>query len=182
MYYKGQTVWITGASSGIGEAMSKAFFKEGANLILSSRREEVLQDVKKTLGGDQNRVYVLALDLTDPDSFDEKTQEALNAFAEFLNSIDINLAYVPSALFVVRFARLEFLYVLADRGYRPGQFMTGHLGQSNVRIVAHPAMPVAAAYTRRLHADDRAAARRRRVIDVTDLDGPAKRLENRCFH
>ena len=32
-----QLIWITGASSGIGEAMVKAFNEKGASLIISSR-------------------------------------------------------------------------------------------------------------------------------------------------
>ena len=50
MSYKNKTVWITGASSGIGEAFAKAFYKDGANLILSSRRKDELERVKKDLG------------------------------------------------------------------------------------------------------------------------------------
>ncbi|MFN1834988.1 SDR family oxidoreductase [Balneola sp. MJW-20] len=82
MFYKGKTVWITGASSGIGEALSRAFYNEGANLILSSRREEVLQEVKSTLGADDDRIFVLPLDLTQSDTFAEKTREALEHFGQ----------------------------------------------------------------------------------------------------
>lgn len=82
MYYQGQTVWITGASSGIGEALAKAYYKDGANLILSSRRTEVLHRVKQELGEEQDRVRVLQLDLTDSPSFDAKTEEALSFFGQ----------------------------------------------------------------------------------------------------
>jgi len=34
-----KVVWITGASSGIGEALVKLLSKEGAKIILSSRRK-----------------------------------------------------------------------------------------------------------------------------------------------
>ena len=37
-----KTVWITGASAGIGKALAIAFSKEGANLILSARRKNEL--------------------------------------------------------------------------------------------------------------------------------------------
>ena len=35
--YKDLTIWITGASSGIGEALTIAFAKRGARIILSGR-------------------------------------------------------------------------------------------------------------------------------------------------
>jgi len=82
MNYQGKTIWITGASSGIGEAFVRAFYKEGANLILSSRREESLQEVKKSLGEDTSNVKIVTLDLTNTDSFPEKTKEAFAAFGQ----------------------------------------------------------------------------------------------------
>jgi short-subunit dehydrogenase len=82
MNYQGKTIWITGASSGIGEAFTRAFYKEGANLILSSRRAEVLEEVKESLGDDTSNVKIITLDLTDTDSFTAKTKEALAAFVQ----------------------------------------------------------------------------------------------------
>lgn len=78
--YQGKTIWITGASSGIGKAFARAFYNEGANVILSSRREAVLKEVMDELGGDPQRVKVLPLDLTQSDTFDEKSREAIQAF------------------------------------------------------------------------------------------------------
>jgi|AntRauTorcE11897_2_1112592.scaffolds.fasta_scaffold00048_66 short-subunit dehydrogenase len=82
MNYQGKTIWITGASSGIGEAFARAFYNEGANLILSSRRDDVLQDVKESLGEDTSNVKIITLDLTDSESFPEKAKEAIAAFGQ----------------------------------------------------------------------------------------------------
>lgn len=82
MNYQGKTIWITGASSGIGEAFAKAFYKEGANLILSSRREDALMEVKESLGDATENVKIVTLDLTDTDSFPLKTEEAISAFGQ----------------------------------------------------------------------------------------------------
>lgn len=46
MKFRDKVVWITGASSGIGEALAYAFYRQGANLILSARRLAELERVK----------------------------------------------------------------------------------------------------------------------------------------
>ncbi|HAH50614.1 MAG TPA: short chain dehydrogenase [Balneola sp.] len=85
MKYTNKTVWITGASSGIGEALAKAYFREGANLILSSRREDALEKVRATLDDDHSRIKILTLDLSLSDTFVTKTADALSLFG----SIDV---------------------------------------------------------------------------------------------
>jgi short-subunit dehydrogenase len=59
MKFHNKVVWITGASSGIGEALAYAFAAEGALLVLSARREEELQRVAKSCGN----AYVLPFDM-----------------------------------------------------------------------------------------------------------------------
>lgn len=82
MTYKNKVVWITGASSGIGESFAKAFYKEGAKLILSSRREEALLEVRNSLGADDSTCKILPLDLADSNSLPGKAEEALALFGE----------------------------------------------------------------------------------------------------
>ncbi len=64
--FSGQVVWITGASSGIGEALALQFAQAGSKLVLSARRENELQRVKDrcTQAGARD-VLVLPLDVTD---------------------------------------------------------------------------------------------------------------------
>ncbi len=78
--FQDKVVWITGASSGLGEAMSYAFRREGARLILSSRNVAELERVRATCGGDEKEVAVLPLDLADVESLKSKAEQAEGVF------------------------------------------------------------------------------------------------------
>lgn len=80
MDFKDKVVWITGASSGIGEALAYAFSSEGAKLILSSRHAEGLERVRRNCPGDGREVVILPLDLADLPSLPQKVEQALAAF------------------------------------------------------------------------------------------------------
>jgi short-subunit dehydrogenase len=65
MRFAEKIVWITGASSGIGEALAVAFAGEGASVILSARREDNLRRVASRCG---TAALVLPFDVTDLDA------------------------------------------------------------------------------------------------------------------
>jgi short-subunit dehydrogenase len=77
-YFKNKRVWITGASSGIGEALSVAFAEQGAQLILSGRKETELNRVAAecTKAG-ANSVLVQPLDLAQHDSLPSVVENIL---------------------------------------------------------------------------------------------------------
>jgi len=63
-----QVIWITGASSGIGEALALQFAAQGACLVLSARRRDELERVRAACIGaglEADRVIALPLDVTD---------------------------------------------------------------------------------------------------------------------
>ena len=78
-----QTVWITGASSGIGEALALQFAKDGAGLVLSARREEELKRVAARCveaGLPEDHILVLPLDVTSWDTLPGAVQTVLDRF------------------------------------------------------------------------------------------------------
>jgi len=60
-----KTVWITGASSGIGAALAKVFSNAGANIILSGRNVKALEDVATDIKTD---TLIIPFEVTDYDS------------------------------------------------------------------------------------------------------------------
>jgi short-subunit dehydrogenase len=64
MTFNNKVVWITGASSGIGKALALELSKQDCKLILSSRREVELLEVKNQCVNPKN-VKILTLDLAD---------------------------------------------------------------------------------------------------------------------
>ena len=88
MAWSGKTVFITGASSGIGEGIALALARKGAVLGLLARREELLRELaeKCEKAGGVARAY--PADVTDPSAVEE-------AFAQFIgefSTIDILIA------------------------------------------------------------------------------------------
>ncbi|WP_369411967.1 SDR family NAD(P)-dependent oxidoreductase [Pacificimonas pallii] len=69
----GQTVWITGASSGIGRALAIAMSAAGANIILSGRRAEALNAAAADCAGE---TLILPFEATDYDALPGIVAEA----------------------------------------------------------------------------------------------------------
>jgi short-subunit dehydrogenase len=76
-----KVIWITGASSGIGEALAYELAQRGARLILSARRKDELERVKgNCLASAQPGVRILPLDLEKPDTLRLSTEAAIQLF------------------------------------------------------------------------------------------------------
>ncbi len=81
MTFKDKTVWITGASSGIGEAITLQLAAQGADLIISSRRKETLEALKLKCAGAKH-VAVVPLDLEDDASIQDAADEVLSKISK----------------------------------------------------------------------------------------------------
>ncbi|XP_020614368.1 dehydrogenase/reductase SDR family member 7-like [Orbicella faveolata] len=89
---RGKVVWITGASSGIGEYLAYELVKYGCKLVLSARRKAELERVKKNCAAiamthdslfkkDQD-ILVLPLDSLKFDTHEKLTQDVLKHFGK----------------------------------------------------------------------------------------------------
>ena len=71
-----QRVFLTGASSGIGEALARCYAEQGASLGLAARRGEVLDALRQSLPHpERHRVY--ALDVNDHQALQAAAQDFL---------------------------------------------------------------------------------------------------------
>jgi dehydrogenase/reductase SDR family protein 7B len=68
--------WVTGASSGIGKAISEALAAAGASVILSARNSAALEGVKNQLPNPEKHM-ILKLDLEHSANFSELTQQVM---------------------------------------------------------------------------------------------------------
>ena len=83
--FAGQTVWITGASSGIGAALAQEWARRGANLVLSGRNETRLEMVANGL---EAKTLLLPFDVRDENAMREATSKAV----DWTDGIDIFVA------------------------------------------------------------------------------------------
>jgi len=85
MNLKNKVVWVTGASSGIGEAITYSLAKEGCKLVISSRRKDELERVKQATKLSDDNILVLPIDLEQYQHAEEWTKQVVAKF----NRIDV---------------------------------------------------------------------------------------------
>lgn len=79
---KNKVVWITGASSGIGEALAYAYADRGARLILSSRNKKALEKVRENCACARNDIRILPCDLSRLGTLAKKAKQAIKMFGK----------------------------------------------------------------------------------------------------
>ena len=79
--FQGKVVWLTGASSGIGKELSIQLSKLGAKLVLSSRKEDLLNDLKECLSHKEDHL-VLPLDLGKSEQFEGLMQQVIARYGQ----------------------------------------------------------------------------------------------------
>jgi hypothetical protein len=81
---KGQTIFITGASSGFGAACARIFAEKGNRLVLTARRIDPLRELQEELAG-QAEIHIMSLDVRDR----ETVRTALESLPERFREIDL---------------------------------------------------------------------------------------------
>ena len=76
MKITGNTIFITGGGSGIGRGLAEALLKEGNKIIISGRREEMLQ---KTIEDNPGMEYIV-LDITDKFSIESVSKQLIKNY------------------------------------------------------------------------------------------------------
>lgn len=83
--FKNKVVWVTGASSGIGEMLVRHLAEKGARVILSARRVEPMQAIVEDMKLPEKNYLILPLDLEQPNSIENCVQKAVELFG----SVDV---------------------------------------------------------------------------------------------
>ncbi len=77
---KGQCVVVTGASSGIGEALAYHYAKMGASVVLGARQQDKLQDVVKRIESDGGSAAYCVVDVVDAEQCRALIECAVKSF------------------------------------------------------------------------------------------------------
>jgi len=84
-FFKGKVVIVTGASSGIGEAVAREFASKGSKVVLAARSEEKLAKIAGEIQNNGNEVFYLKTDV----SCDEDCRNLINKTVERFGTVDI---------------------------------------------------------------------------------------------
>ena len=74
-------MWITGASSGIGEALVYETVKMRATIIASSNCKKELEIVRENCGDLKDRVHIACFDLTDTENIERPGKQQIKSLA-----------------------------------------------------------------------------------------------------
>jgi short-subunit dehydrogenase len=93
--FKNKNIWIIGASSGIGEACAKLFSSQGANLIISGRRVDALDEIRSANSTTESEIKVIPMDVNDEDSVNQASQQVLEQWQQIDLLLFVSGIYEP---------------------------------------------------------------------------------------
>ncbi|HDX9578996.1 TPA: 3-hydroxybutyrate dehydrogenase [Bacillus pseudomycoides] len=83
--FKNRVVFLTGAASGIGYEMGKAFAKEGATVMITDRLENRVQEAVKQLQNERYKVFGMQCDVT----IEREIERAISETVTQFGSLDV---------------------------------------------------------------------------------------------
>lgn len=84
---QGKNIIVTGGGTGLGNSMATRFVELGANLVITSRREDIINDAAKELRKSGGKVVAVPCDVRDPN----QVEKMVGKTVEKLGSVDILL-------------------------------------------------------------------------------------------
>ncbi|MFD2528995.1 SDR family oxidoreductase [Polaribacter marinaquae] len=94
MKLNNKVIIVTGASSGIGKATAIKLAKNGASVVLTSRSEEKLEEIKETIEKNNGKALVVTCDVTSKDDFSKLVEKTIQEFGT-VNAIINNAGLMP---------------------------------------------------------------------------------------
>ena len=79
---EGKVILVTGGGSGLGKSMVEYFYELGANIIITSRREDLLNKVAQKINKkeNKNKIYPISCDVRDTDQVNKVIQKSFENF------------------------------------------------------------------------------------------------------
>jgi len=160
MKFNNKVVWITGASSGIGEALAYEFTREGAKTILSSNEPEELERVKKRceeMGGESSVLY---LDMLDAPSLEKAAKTTIDLYGRIdilVNNVGVShrsLVHETDVAFDRKIMEIDFFsYIILTKSILPHMFERGggHIAATS-SLTGLFGFPLRSAYSAAKHA------------------------------
>ena len=93
--FHGETIWIIGASTGMGAELARVLSKAGAKLILSARNYLALQELNQSLGGNH---LILPVDVSNNDAMQESAKQIYTTTPTIHRMIFMAAVYEPSKI------------------------------------------------------------------------------------
>ena len=93
-----KTAIVTGASKGIGKSIAMALAAHGANVVVSSRKQEAVEEVATEILQAGHEAKAIACHVADPKQLKELTEKTLDAYGGIdilVNNAAINPVYGP---------------------------------------------------------------------------------------
>ncbi|GAB7257341.1 SDR family oxidoreductase [Polaribacter sp. OB-PA-B3] len=94
MKLNNKVIIVTGASSGIGKATAIKLAKNGASVVLTSRSEDKLEEIKESIENNDGKALVITCDVTNKDDFSKLVEKTIQEFGT-VNAIINNAGLMP---------------------------------------------------------------------------------------